>query len=104
MDGSVDTENGRDHEDGEDQSGADTESDVEVMEPRAPAPAVPSIKELMHLNAIRQRLAPEEWQLCEQVVRDMEPEDRYAWRDELLALSADDAVAKIRAAMTGGDS
>lgn len=59
---------------------------------------------LLHVSAIQQQLTPDEWKLCEAVIREMPSEERIVWRDQLLALSVDDAVALIRSAIEGSTS
>lgn len=54
---------------------------------------------LLHLKSIQEQLTADEWKLCEVVIQEMPQSERLQWRDQLLALSVDDAVALIRSAI-----
>ena len=58
---------------------------------------------ILHLKAIQDQLTPDEWKLCEVVLRDMPLDERAQWRDQLMALSVNDAVTVIRSAIAASE-
>jgi hypothetical protein len=79
------------------------ESTVLASEAAATETAMPAIdpQTMAHVVAIQSELTAEEVALVQTVAKDLSPAELRAWFDDLSTLSVPDAVAKIRALVTG---
>jgi hypothetical protein len=82
--------------------GADDHGDETEIDQAALDELPPQMKMMMYFGIFKEQLTPGEWKLCETAIREMSEEERTVWREHLLGLPVDDALAEVRAAIAGG--
>jgi hypothetical protein len=90
------------HDGAELESSAGNHDDDAEIDQAALDELPPQLKMMMYFGIFKEQLTPGEWKLCETAIREMSDEERTVWREHLLGLPIEDALAEVRAAIAGG--